>query len=323
MVGTSLGNAAVFHVSSLALLQRISLPGSSALRSLSWSRDGQSLLCQNGERLLRVLDSGSLSVLREFQDVVNRIVWSSACLSGHSDYVVASSKSKHHIYIWNRVYGRLVTMLDCPQPSIVQLCWHPVRPLLVAVLVNGQIAIWSKNVSENWAAFAPDFVVLQENVEYEEREDEFDIVSLLPRLTTPLLNGRSQKHGDLDGKCNEEENNDEQVDIVSSHLVDVWSSDEEDSMRYLPAEPLPDPSNVAMAASSRLRKLEQLRKPPPNHAALRKRKLDEMYGDTAEPAHSQTHGREPEEQVVGGDRSHTEVKRERQDNDAIIPEATS
>lgn len=51
--------------------------------------------------------------------------------------------------------------------------------MIAAGLDSGAIYQWSTTVSEGWSAFAPDFVELEENQEYEEREDEFDIVYLV------------------------------------------------------------------------------------------------------------------------------------------------
>jgi hypothetical protein len=43
-------------------------------------------------------------------------------------------------------------------------------------LDSGTIYQWSTTVTEGWSAFAPDFIEIDENLVYEEREDEFDIV---------------------------------------------------------------------------------------------------------------------------------------------------
>ena len=55
--------------------------------------------------------------------------------------------------------------------------WHPTKPVIASVSSLGDIHIWQTSSPDNWAAFAPGFEELEENVEYDEREDEFDIVS--------------------------------------------------------------------------------------------------------------------------------------------------
>lgn len=54
--------------------------------------------------------------------------------------------------------------------------WHPHRPFVAACgLETGRIYLWSVITPQRWSALAPDFAEVEENVEYIEREDEFDI----------------------------------------------------------------------------------------------------------------------------------------------------
>ena len=49
-------------------------------------------------------------------------------------------------------------------------------PLCVSVSSDqGLVHIWATNIAERWSAYAPGFEELEENLEYAEREDEFDV----------------------------------------------------------------------------------------------------------------------------------------------------
>ena len=50
--------------------------------------------------------------------------------------------------------------------------------MIASVSSYGNIYLWTTKHEENWSAFAPDFTELEENLEYEEQEDEFDVVNL-------------------------------------------------------------------------------------------------------------------------------------------------
>ncbi|KAK5091597.1 chromatin binding protein [Lithohypha guttulata] len=123
-----------------------------------------------------------LHTSHKFQDLVNRLRWndtafshiSSASGSGMADYVTASTYMKRDIYIWELASSSLLRILENAQePAIIE--WHPTKPLLACTgIETGSIQIWGIEPQQKWSALAPDFTEVAENVEYEEREDEFD-----------------------------------------------------------------------------------------------------------------------------------------------------
>ncbi|KAJ1659032.1 chromatin binding protein [Dispira simplex] len=121
-----------------------------------------------------------LTFIHKYQDQVNRVQWNECCFTCDGEHVIGGSahKAEHNIYVWDKSTTNLEKMLTGPKEQLLDLTWHPFRPVAVSVSVFGNIYIWGSKHREdwrNWNAFAPDFKELEENVEYVEREDEFDV----------------------------------------------------------------------------------------------------------------------------------------------------
>ena len=176
-VGDAKGNITVFDTATRGVLRSLTVGSGSLIRSISFNRSGQHFLTNSNDRTIRLFDSSSNECVREFRDVVNQMRWKKVCFSCDGDHILGGSQedAKHNLYIWS-TDGQLRKILEGPKEGVVDLAWHPMRPIIASCSTSGCIFIWATNHTENWSAFAPDFKELEENEEYEEREDEFDVV---------------------------------------------------------------------------------------------------------------------------------------------------
>ena len=74
-------------------------------------------------RLLATREDGPPEQQHKFQDLVNRIQWNQCCLSSDADYVIGGSahQAEHNIYIWDRIGGNLVKILEGPKEPLEDL----------------------------------------------------------------------------------------------------------------------------------------------------------------------------------------------------------
>ncbi|KAI5802810.1 WD40-repeat-containing domain protein [Pyronema domesticum] len=156
----------------------------SCITYIRLTNSGRNMVLNSADRIIRSVvlpekilpDEIELEVEHKFQDVVNRLFWNHVMFSGNGEYVAASTYHNHDIYIWERSLGSLIKILEGPKEELGVCEWHPSRPLVAAVgLESGKIYIWATTNPQRWSALAPDFAEVEENVEYEEKEDEFDI----------------------------------------------------------------------------------------------------------------------------------------------------
>jgi COMPASS component SWD1 len=144
--------------------------GKVGIKSIGFSRDGRQYLLNSMDRAIRIYNVDDNSFSMKLCVTVDQFQWKVSHFYG-DDYVISSSSeiSSHKIHIWGRHFGQLVTILEgFGKHTILDMIYHPTRPLFVLSATDGSIFIWGKRHTESWSAYAPGFTELEENEEYVE-----------------------------------------------------------------------------------------------------------------------------------------------------------
>ncbi|XP_022098531.1 retinoblastoma-binding protein 5-like [Acanthaster planci] len=206
-----------------------------AIKSIEFARRGNCFLVNTADRIIRVYESGEVLAcgkdgepepIQKLQDLVNRTPWKKCCFSGDGEYIVAGSARQHALYIWEKKYGNLVKILHGTRGELLlDVVWHPVRPIIASVS-SGVVSVWAQNQVENWSAYAPDFKELDENVEYDEQESEFDIEDEDKSVEDPV-----------DVAVEDEEVDVLSVEPIAAFLSSDEEAEDERALLYLPISP--------------------------------------------------------------------------------------
>lgn len=160
----------------------------SNIKHLIVSQDGEKLAVNSSDRIIRQyslrvsddLETVELEPEHKYQDVINRLQWNSILFSNKSaDYLVASTNgsSAHELYMWETSSGTLVRVLEGAEEELMDIDWNFYNMCIASNgLESGDVYVWSIVTAPKWSALAPDFEEVEENIDYQEKEDEFDNV---------------------------------------------------------------------------------------------------------------------------------------------------
>lgn len=176
---------------------------STQILSASAAADAMLLGLIMRDKTIRILDvdvegGGTIRQRHKLQDAVNRWSWAACGFSNDSELIwgAVNASDTHLIYVWEAKSGALVRMLEGPRDELVTAVWDPRRPSLISATSLGRLLRWVPEYPVKWCAMVPGLEEITENVEYVEREDEFDLtvqVSLETQQAARARLGQAQE----------------------------------------------------------------------------------------------------------------------------------
>ncbi|KAG7191976.1 chromatin binding protein [Scheffersomyces spartinae] len=218
--GTNKGWINIVDSHTLTTVHSIKLVNAN-IKNLVISSNNRKLVVNSSDRIVRQInlpdmynvtnaDLWEFEVEHRYQDLVNRLQWNSVAFNNNAEFLVASTygQSSNDLYIWETSMGSLVKILEGAVEELIDVKWNFPRCMIGSTgLDSGNIYLWSVQFPQKWSALAPDFVEIEENIDYEEGEDEFDLV-------------------------NEQDLNKKRMEAEDINLVDVTSREDVDARGF-------------------------------------------------------------------------------------------
>lgn len=167
----------------------------SNIKDIIISQNGDRMAVNCSDRTIRqyslsfdeITTTFQLELEHKYQDVINKLQWNGIMFSNKSgDYIVASThgSSTHELYLWETSSGSLVRVLEGAEEELMDIDWNFYTMSIASNgFETGDVYIWSLVIPPKWSALAPDFEEVEENVDYQEKEDEFDEVDEMEEKT--------------------------------------------------------------------------------------------------------------------------------------------
>ncbi|KAK8442391.1 chromatin binding protein [Candidozyma auris] len=220
MTGTSKGWLNILNADKLETVYSTKVTNSN-IKTLEISRNGRKLAVNSSDRVIRQFtlpdmlnnkdpSTWEFEIEHKYQDVVNRLQWNTVAFNHNSEFLVASTfgQSSQDLYLWETQMGSLVKILEGSHEELIDVKWNYNKCMIGSTgLDTGAIYLWSVQFPSKWSALAPDFVEIEENDEYEEKEDEFDIID-----ETEVIKKRLEEE-------------DTEVDIITRETTDARGFD--------------------------------------------------------------------------------------------------
>lgn len=191
ITGSSKGWVTFYRLDSVPKVIMSQKIANSNIKHVAISQTGDKLAINSSDRTIRQYSlriSGDtmnvdMKLEHKYQDVINKLQWNGIFFSSKSaDYLVASTNgsSAHELYLWETTSGTLVRVLEGSEEELMDIDWNFYNMCIASNgLESGDVYIWSIIIAPKWSALAPDFEEVEENIDYQEKEDEFDQVDEL------------------------------------------------------------------------------------------------------------------------------------------------